>query len=218
MEEEAEGNDEFYDEEEDLDDFGNDEDMWADSMEDGLRMSPRACEKIYELYTEGWTVRDLSKRFGILPNRVKFIVWSRAQLYTEILPRMGFQHFLNCMEYENEYENEHGYIDYGLDLPEMAEDDNFVERIHCWNHKLVDISKENDVQRNERDQALEKLQKRTDFTKKYLLMDYGTYGKGSYLYFLRDWKRMKGKGSDMWHLSRSTFKKLYKDKGRNRYC
>jgi hypothetical protein len=59
----------------------SEESVWADNMEDGLRLSPRVVEKIFELYTEGWTVRDLSQRFGILPNRVKFIVWSRAQFY-----------------------------------------------------------------------------------------------------------------------------------------
>jgi hypothetical protein len=57
---------------------------------------------------------------------------------------------------------------------------------------------------------MEKMALRTDFTKKYLMMDFATHGKGSYMYFLRDWKRMKGKGSDFWHLSRHTFKKLYK--------
>jgi hypothetical protein len=33
----------------------------------------------------------------------------------------------------------------------MAEDDDFVDRIHCWNNNLVDVAKETDVERNQRE-------------------------------------------------------------------
>lgn len=45
------------------------------------RLSPHAMDTIYECYLQGWTVRDISKRFGILPRRTKFCIWARAQLY-----------------------------------------------------------------------------------------------------------------------------------------
>lgn len=45
------------------------------------RLSPHAIDTIYECYLQGWTVRDISKRFGILPRRTKFYIWTRAQLY-----------------------------------------------------------------------------------------------------------------------------------------
>lgn len=56
-------------------------DPWNE--EEGLEatLSPGAIDTIYELYLQGWTVRDISKRFGIMPARTKFCVWVRAQLY-----------------------------------------------------------------------------------------------------------------------------------------
>lgn len=179
------------------------------------RLSPNVTFKIYQLYTEGWSVRELSKRFGILPNRVKFIVWSKAQLFMEVLPRLGFDHFRKCMDFEIQYGKEFGFTEYGLDLAELSDDGRFMENITTWNNKLYDI-KEEDHERRER--SIERLEKRTDITKGYALLDNGTHGAGSYLYFLRDWKRFRGKGSDFWHLSRNTFKSLYKNKGRRSYC
>lgn len=44
-------------------------------------LSPQAVTTIYNLYIQGWTIREISKRFGILPSRAKFCVWARAQLY-----------------------------------------------------------------------------------------------------------------------------------------
>ena len=53
------------------------------TLKEGLNatLSPQAVDTIYELYLQGWTVRDISKRFGIHPARTKFCVWVRAQLY-----------------------------------------------------------------------------------------------------------------------------------------
>ena len=62
-----------------------------------------ACEEIFKTYLDGWTVRDISQRFGIHPRRTKFVVWCRAQYYLEVLPRMGFRHFKECMLMEIEY-------------------------------------------------------------------------------------------------------------------
>jgi|JI6StandDraft_1071083.scaffolds.fasta_scaffold34592_2 hypothetical protein len=50
------------------------------------------------------------------------------------------------------------------------------------------------------------------------MVDNGTHGTGSYMYFMREWKIFRGKGSDYYHLSRNTFKRLYKNKGRRVYC
>lgn len=61
------------------------------------RLSPIACEEIYRCYLDGWTVKDISQRFGIHPRRTKFIVWARATYYTEILPKFGFGHFKDVM-------------------------------------------------------------------------------------------------------------------------
>lgn len=84
---------------------------------------------------------------------------------------------------------------------------------------MVDITKERDLERNDRlDYLAEKVNKRIDITKKYAKLDVGTIGTKGRMYFLRDWKIFRGKGSDFYHLSRNTpFKRLYKNKGRHVY-
>ena len=52
------------------------------------RMSPHAKESMYQLYNDGWTINDLAFKFGILPNRVKAIVWSRRYFYDEVAPNI----------------------------------------------------------------------------------------------------------------------------------
>jgi hypothetical protein len=37
--------------------------------------------KIYDLYIQGWSVKDISYRFGIVPRRTKFHIWARARYY-----------------------------------------------------------------------------------------------------------------------------------------
>lgn len=38
-------------------------------LKDSERLSPQAREEIFRLYIQGWSVRDLSSRYGILPER-----------------------------------------------------------------------------------------------------------------------------------------------------
>lgn len=54
-----------------------------DDLENGThfsmgRLSPHAIDTMYECYLQGWTIRDISRRFGILPRRAKFFIWTRA--------------------------------------------------------------------------------------------------------------------------------------------
>ncbi len=44
-------------------------------------LSSQVMNKIYDLYMQGWSIREISRRFGILPARAKFYVWTRARLY-----------------------------------------------------------------------------------------------------------------------------------------
>ena len=44
---------------------------------------------MYELYLQGWNIRDISRRFGVLPQRTKFHIWARARLFNEVLPKLG---------------------------------------------------------------------------------------------------------------------------------
>lgn len=76
--------------------------------------------KIYDLYMQGWSVREISRRFGILPARTKFHIWTRARLYNEVLPKHGLKFFLHALEQEQEAMETHRVMDYGMDLDQMT--------------------------------------------------------------------------------------------------
>lgn len=74
-------------------------DPWNKEDNFEATLSPNAVDTIYNLYLQGWTVRDISKRFGILPARTKFCVWVRAQLYHEVIPKMGVKYYLKALRF-----------------------------------------------------------------------------------------------------------------------
>ena len=85
------------------------------------RVSPWAKEEIYQNYLEGWTVKDLSYKFGLLPERVKVIIWMRDIFWKEIYPKIGESELRRRLEEGLEYaRSEYYYVDYGKDLREMA--------------------------------------------------------------------------------------------------
>ena len=64
------------------------------------RLSTEAMNTIYECYIQGWTIRDISKRYGILPKRAKFVIWARAQLYDQYLTKYGIKYIYESYERE----------------------------------------------------------------------------------------------------------------------
>ena len=103
-------------------------------------MSTEAWNSIYNLYMQGWTVREISKRFGILPIRTKFIIWARARLYSEALPKFGAQYLLYTYHLEEEDAQELGVCDYGLDLDQLQVGDSYSE-ITAWMNDRVDAQR-----------------------------------------------------------------------------
>lgn len=85
------------------------------------RVSPWCKEEIYRNYMEGWTVKDLSYKYGLLPERVKAIVWLRDLFWKEFYPKIGESGLRRRLESGYAYAKEYGYIDYGKDLEHMAE-------------------------------------------------------------------------------------------------
>ena len=84
------------------------------------RLSPHAREQIYRLYESGWTVTDLSYRYGILPARVKAVVWCRRHFYEEVQPRIDPITWKLGVEREFLYASQFPFVDYGIDLQAMA--------------------------------------------------------------------------------------------------
>ena len=104
------------------------------------RLSPEAVDTIYECYLQGWTVRDLSRRFGISPKRTKFCIFTRAQLYDEFLPKYGWKFYYAGMQAQQQLGEEDGYVDYGLDLATMKSD-RLPDIVIEWNTKRVDAQR-----------------------------------------------------------------------------
>ena len=84
-------------------------------------MSPFAKEAVYRQYLKGATVKDLSLKFGILPQRVKAIVYQKHLYWEEVYPRLGETHMRACIEAEALYAAEYPFVDYGADLGIMSQ-------------------------------------------------------------------------------------------------
>ena len=67
------------------------------------RVSPFAKELIYRSYLKGSTVKDLSLKFGILPQRVKAIVYQKHLYWEEVYPKLGESHMRIAIEQEAIY-------------------------------------------------------------------------------------------------------------------
>jgi len=85
------------------------------------RMSPFAKELVYRLYLKGATVKDLSLKFGILPQRVKALVYQKHLYWEEVYPKLGETHLRVALETEVSYASEFPFVDYGADLATMSE-------------------------------------------------------------------------------------------------
>lgn len=83
-------------------------------------MSPFAKEQVYRLYLKGTTIKDLSLKFGIIPQRVKAIVYQKHLYWEEVYPRLGELHMKMAIETEALYAAEFPFVDYGADLQIMS--------------------------------------------------------------------------------------------------
>jgi len=101
-------------------------DIFEEGDEFKGRMSPFGKEMVYRSYLKGATIKDLSLRFGILPQRVKAIVWQKHLYWEEVYPKLGEQHLRAALETEVIYAQRYPFCDYGTDLNLMAELDKGV--------------------------------------------------------------------------------------------
>ena len=59
---------------------------------------------------EGWSVKDLSFKYGILPQRVKVIVWCRDLFWKDIYPKVGETGLKMLLEREVMYAHEFKFV------------------------------------------------------------------------------------------------------------
>eukprot|EP00358_Blepharisma_japonicum_P001985 CAMPEP_0202949850 /NCGR_PEP_ID=MMETSP1395-20130829/16678_1 /ASSEMBLY_ACC=CAM_ASM_000871 /TAXON_ID=5961 /ORGANISM="Blepharisma japonicum, Strain Stock R1072" /LENGTH=307 /DNA_ID=CAMNT_0049653241 /DNA_START=311 /DNA_END=1231 /DNA_ORIENTATION=+ len=109
---------EMIEEDPELDNENEIEDAFEASL--CARLSPQAKEAIYNLYNEGWTVKDLSFKYGILPDRVKAVVWCKRYFYEEVAPNVDRTTWRLGLEREFLYASKYPFQDYGIDINYMA--------------------------------------------------------------------------------------------------
>jgi len=98
------------------------------------RLSPWAKQEIYNLHLQGWSVNDLSMKFGILPARTRACLIQRHIFWNEIYPRLGETALRMGTFIELLYGEQFGFRDYGLDLAQMSK--------HEKSLKLTEVSRQ----------------------------------------------------------------------------
>jgi len=154
------------------------------------RVSPQARENIYHLHLQGWTIRDLSIKYGLIPERLKAIIYLRQYFYEEVMPKVSLTTIKLGLEIEAIYAMQFGFVDYGIDLGRMA----FKEKgilMQQYRKKDVDINNVSQEVRNRMEKVLEgKKKKKYDIvTEKFV----GQSGKG---YFIKSWVVYKNHGAE----------------------
>ncbi len=153
-----------------------------------FRLSPWAKEEIYRLYLEGWSVKDLSYKYGILPQRVKVIVWCRDTFWRDVYPKIGETGLKLVLEREMMYAHEYKFVDYGKDLFVMSQIEAGVE-VHKLDRAQVDTNPPKDIE--------EKLSKilRNIKPKKMNIIPLRFIGKGPHGYMVKEMVVNRGHGS-----------------------
>jgi hypothetical protein len=85
------------------------------------RVSPWCKEHIYRDWHLGATIRDMSLKYGLLPERIRAIVWQREYFWKEIYPKVGETGLRLGLELEFVYALDYPFVDYGKDLQHMVD-------------------------------------------------------------------------------------------------
>ena len=134
-------------------------------------------------------------KYGILPQRVKAIVYQKHMYWEEVYPRLGETHMRLAMQMELLYARQFPFVDYGIDLDIMAEMDKGV-RITKLSNVPTDTGKVNQPSRIPKDLK--------EDTKRYLQnmrprrydkIPLKFWGKGPNGYLCYDWVHHRGRGS-----------------------
>ena len=84
-------------------------------------MSPIAKEELYRNYQKGTTIKELSLKYGCIPQRVKAIIFQRHLYWNEVYPKLGETHMRLALERELLYACDFPFVDYGVDLRLMSQ-------------------------------------------------------------------------------------------------
>lgn len=137
----------------------------------------------------GSTIKELSLKYGILPQRVKAIVWLRFTYWNEVYPKMGESFYRLGLKLEDEYAEDFPFVDYGIDIDTMKVMQNGVSVMKLRNAD-PDIAL---VDHTDKEQANEYVKQMKASKYDFITKDFS--GKGTKGYLLREWVVHKGKGA-----------------------
>ncbi len=145
-------------------------------------------EELYRNYLKGMTIKDLSLKYGIIPQRVKAIIFQKHLYWNEVYPKLGETHMRLALERELFYAQEFPFVDYGKDLHLMAEIEKGI--------KLVKV-KGSDIDTNPPEQVRKKVEESLAKMKpkKHDFIPEDFVGKGGKAYILKNWVVHRGFGA-----------------------
>lgn len=152
------------------------------------RMSPIAKEELFQNYLKGMTVKDLSLKYGIIPQRVKAIVFQRHLYWEEVYPKLGETHMRMALERELLYAQDFPFIDYGCDLRIMSEMEKGVQMAKI-RRSDIDANPPESVKRKIEESLAKMKAKKQDFIPEDFT------GKGGKGYILKNWVIHRGYGA-----------------------
>jgi len=136
---------------------------------------------------EGWSVKDLSYKYGILPQRVKAIVWNREIFWKQVYPKIGESGYRLLMNKEESYGKIFKWVDYGKDLHVMTAMEQGV--------KVKNIErKEPDIKPSEKEIKYLSEELLKVRPKIFDLITTGFVGKGPKGYMIKDMNYRRGRG------------------------
>jgi len=84
------------------------------------RLSPEARHRVYKDYKLGMNIRDISLKYGILPERACAIIWTLEYYFKVVYPKVGESVARMSTQMEFDYGDQFGFVDYGPDLEDLA--------------------------------------------------------------------------------------------------
>ena len=100
------------------------------------RMSQHGRQRVYNDYKKGMTLRDISIKYGILPERVLAIVYLKEYFFRVVYPKTGETCARLAMKIENKYGERYGFWDYGIDLQQLSYHEQGFPMIHLCRSEI----------------------------------------------------------------------------------
>ncbi|CAD8141139.1 unnamed protein product [Paramecium octaurelia] len=168
------------------------------------KLSFRAKFELFGLFNEGWTVRDLSIKYGIMPYRVKAIIYQKRYFFDEVFPHLPFEYVRDLIAIELYFEKQFGAVDYGVDLQQMKKaESGYLQTNFKTPDRNVDIAKLSEKEQERIKKLFEEKK-----SKKYDIVTEKFQGEGNKGYYLKSWIMHKTRSR---HGVNRIFERIIKD-------